>query len=162
MEIEDRKQTLLLEIQNLEGTIEVSRNVITTMNQVLEQRKNEVKSLDCQKQNIADNIIFLMGSKRYGKIKDIACQQVETTLKDKRALLLIALVAVIEAFKLDPEKQILLSNASTDGGYQPYNLEEQREHLLELAEQIHSELANDLMNATMNSTFDKQAVVPLP
>ncbi len=34
MEIEDRKQTLLSEIQNLEGTIEVSRNVITTIDQV--------------------------------------------------------------------------------------------------------------------------------
>ncbi len=62
----------------------------------------------------------LWDSKEYRKIKDIARQQIETTLKDKRALLLVTLVAIIEAFKLDPEKQILISNVPNDGGYQPY------------------------------------------
>ena len=49
MEIEDRKQTLLSEIQSLEGTIEVSRNVMTSIDQVLDQKRNETKSLYCQK-----------------------------------------------------------------------------------------------------------------
>ena len=158
MEIEDRKQTLLSEIQDLEGTIEVSRNVINTMDRVLEQRRNEVKSLECKKEKLQKTILWIMGFKEYKKIKDIARQHVETTLKDKRALLLVTMVAIIEAFKHDPEKQVLLSKVPNDGGYQPYYLQHQKEELLQLAEEIHSELANDLMNATMNSTFDKQVV----
>ncbi len=61
-------------------------------------------------------------------------------------------LCICVAIKHDPEKQV-----SNDVRYQPYYLQQSKE-LLELAEQIHSELANDLMNATMNSTFDKQVV----
>ena len=111
-EIEDRKQDLLSEIQNLEGTIEVSRNIMTSIDQVLEQKRKEIKSLECEKQKLQNTILWIMGSKEYRKIKDIARQQIETTLKDKQALLLVALVAIIEAFKHDPEKQVLLINVS--------------------------------------------------
>ena len=103
-----------------------------------------------------------MGSKEYRKIKDIARQQIETTLKDKRALLLIALVAVIEAFKLDPEKQYTFPT------YQPmaqptilYGANGKKNYW-KLLNRFIVELANDLMNATMNSTFDKQVIVPFP
>jgi len=65
------------------------------------------------------------------------------------------LVALIEAFKLDPEKQILLSTAQRDGDYYPFYLEQQKKELLELAEQVHKKLTNDLVNETMNSIFDK-------
>ena len=66
-------------------------------------------------------------------------------------------LCICVAIKHDPEKQVLLSKVSNDVRYQPYYLQQSKE-LVELAEQIHSELANDLMNATMNSTFDKQVV----
>ena len=44
MEMEDRKQTLHSEIQTLEGTIEVSRNVITSINRSIgtEKKRGEV------------------------------------------------------------------------------------------------------------------------
>ena len=159
-EIEIRKQTLLSEIEGLEDTIDVSRSVVTSIDQVIEQKSNEIKSLECEKQKLENKILWMMGFKEYRKIKDIARQQIETTLKDKQALLLVTLVAIIEAFKHDPEKQILLSNLPNDGANQPYYLE-QRKKLLELAEQIHRELANDLMIATMNETFNEQTVVSL-
>ena len=76
------------------------------MDRVLEQRRNEVKSLECKKEKLQKTILWIMGFKEYKKIKDIARQHVETTLKDKRALLLVTMVAIIEAFKHDPEKQV--------------------------------------------------------
>jgi hypothetical protein len=96
-------------------------------------------------------IIWMMGSKEYKKIKDITLQQVESSLKDKRGILLVALVAIIEAFKLDPEKQILISSPANDGVNQHYYLQRQRKELLELAEQIHNAVANEMVNGTMNS-----------
>ena len=84
MEIEDRKQVLLSEIQTLEATIEVSRNIITSVDQVVEQKTKEVKSLECEKQKLQKTILWIMGFKEYKKIKDIARQHVETTLKEKR------------------------------------------------------------------------------
>lgn len=91
-----------------------------------------------------------MGSKEFKKIKDIARQQIETTLKDKRALLLVTLVAIIEAFKLDPEKQILISTLPNDGVNQSYYMEQQKKELLEVAEQLYDNLSNNLVSATMN------------
>ena len=156
-EMENRKRTLLSEIQNLEGTIEVSKNVITSMDQVLEEKRTEVKLLECEKQKLQSTMLWIMGSKEYRKIKDIARQQIETTLNDKQALLLVTLVAIIEAFKHDPEKQALLSDVRNNGGYQPYYLEQQRRELLQLAGQIHNWITNDMVNATMNSVLGREA-----
>ena len=127
----------------------------------MEQKRNEVKSLQCEKQKLQNTILWMMGSKEYRKIKDIARQQIETTLKDKRALLLITLVAIIEAFKLDPEKQILISNIQNDGASNPYYLEQQSNQLLEIAEQIHNAIVKNLVNVTMNSILDRQLVLSL-
>jgi len=149
-EIEDRKQTLLSDIQSLEGNIEVSKNVITSMDQVLEQKRKEVKSLECEKQKLQNTILRIMGFKEYKKIKDIARQQIETTLKDKRVLLLVTLVALIESFKLDPAKQILISTLPNDGINQSYYMEQQKKELLEVAEQLYDTLANKLVKATIN------------
>ena len=91
-----------------------------------------------------------MGSKEYRKIKDIARQQIETTLKDKRAVLLVSLVAIVEAFKLDPEKQILISNLPNNGANQPYYMEQQKKELFEVAERLNDSLANKLVNETIN------------
>ena len=154
-EIEDRKQDLLSEIQNLEGTIEVSRNIVTSIDQVVEQKTKEMKSLECEKQKLQNTMLRIMGFKEYKKIKDIACQQIETTLKDKQAFLLIVLVAIIEAFKQDPEKQILLSNVSTDDVHQDYYLERQKKELLQLAELVHNGIANNMVNETINSALDR-------
>ena len=90
-----------------------SRNIVTSINQVVEQKTKEMKSLECEKQKLQNTMLWIMGFKEYKKIKDIARQQIETTLKDKQALILVALVAIIEAFKQDPEKQALLSNVQT-------------------------------------------------
>ena len=70
---------------------------MTSIDQVIEQKRKEVKSFECKKQKLQNTILWLMESKDYRKIKDKARQQIETTLKDKRALLLVALVAIIEA-----------------------------------------------------------------
>ena len=157
MEIEDRKQTLLSEIQDLEGTIGVSRNVINTMDRVLEQRRNEVKSLECKKEKLQKTILWIMGFKEYKKIKDIARQHVETTLKDKRALLLVTMVAIIEL------SNTILKNKYCFQGTKRWWIptilfDTRKRNCYNSAEEIHSESANDLMNATMNSTFDKQVV----
>jgi chromosome segregation ATPase len=114
-QIEDQKQNLISEIENLESTTSVLKHTITNLDRVLEHRTNKVKLLDCKVQKLRNMILWMMESKEYKKIKDIAHQQAETTLKDKRAILLVALVAVIEAFKLDPKKQILNCTQPNDG-----------------------------------------------
>ena len=96
---------------------------MTSIDQVVEQKRKEMKSLECEKQKLQNTMLWIMGFKEYKKIKDIARQQIETTLNDKQALILVALVAIIEAFKQDPEKQALLSDVPNNGGYQPYYLE---------------------------------------
>jgi hypothetical protein len=152
--VEDKRQNLSSDRENLESAISVSRTVITNLDQVIEQKTREVESLNCQKKKIGSNILYLMGSKEYKRVNDVARQEVETTLKDKRALLLVTLVAVIEALKLDPEKQMLLSDKLDGGGSNPYFLEHQRKELLELAEQIQIRLANDIIKMAVNSPFD--------
>lgn len=146
---EAQKQNLISETENLENVIAISRSIIANLDRTTEKRTNEVKSLNSEKHRLLDIILDLMGSKDYRKIKDIGRQQVETTLKNKRPLLLIALVAIIEAFKLDPEKQILFSNVTSDG-YQSYYVEQQIKEFLEIAEQFYDSLADKLVNATMN------------
>jgi hypothetical protein len=156
--IENEKNDLVSEQENLANVISVSRTIIANLDQVIEQKTREIEALNCQKKKIASNLLYLMGSKEYKKVKDIAHQQVETNLKDKRALLLVSLVAIIEALKLDPEKQILIFNVPNNSSNSSYYLEQQRKELLELAEQVHNELANNLVSVTMNSVFDKEAV----
>ena len=157
-EIEDRKQNLISEIQNLDDTSEISRNVITSIDQVLNQKRKEVKSLEYEKQKLQNTILWMMGFKEYKKIKSIARQQIETSLNDKRALLMVALVSTIEAVKLDPEKQILFSNIPRDTNGQSYYLEQQRKQLLELSEHFFNKFANDIVNMTISTFVDKQAV----
>jgi chromosome segregation ATPase len=154
-QVESKKINLISEIQVLENAATVSNKVIASLDKVLESRKNKIQSLDSEIQKLQGKILWMMGSKDYTKIRDIARQQVETILNDRRALLLTTLAAVIEAFKLDPEKQILLSNI-TDGN--PSYYIDQRKELLELAEQNFNGLTNDLVRVTMNSIFDRQAV----
>ena len=98
-------------------------------------------------------ILWIMGFKEYKKIKDVARQQIETTLKDKRALLLVTLVAIIEAFKLNPEKQILISNVPSNSDNQPFYLHQTRNQFLELAEQHYNQLVNEFVTATMKSAY---------
>lgn len=154
-----QKQNLISETENLDNVVSVSRSVIANLNQVIDQKTKDVSSLDCRRKKLAGGLLEFMESKEYKKIKDIARQQIETTLMDKRPLLLVALNAVIEAFKLDPEKQILLSTAPSYGDYHQFYLEHQKKELLELAEYVHNELVNNLVNVTVNSVFGNQSDV---
>ncbi|MEP6576860.1 MAG: hypothetical protein ABJB85_10570 [Nitrososphaerota archaeon] len=63
-----------------------------------------------------------MGNKEYKKVKDIAREQVASVLNDKRALLTVTLIAVLQAFTLNPEKNILISSLS-NGNSQSYYIE---------------------------------------
>jgi hypothetical protein len=154
--IEVQKQDLISETENLESAISVLNHATANLDRVLEQRTDKVKSLDCRIQKLQNTILWMMGSKEYRKIKNLASQQVECTLKDKRALLLVALVTIIEAFKSDPGNQILISN-NREVANQSYYVEQQRKKLLEVGEQIFDGLANDLVSVTMNSISDEGA-----
>lgn len=159
VQLEARKQNSLPETENLEAAVSALRSVAANLDQAITQKTKEVTSLNCQIKKLASRLLEFMESKEYKKIKDAARQEIETTLMDKRSLLLVTLVAIIEAFKLDPEKQILLSTALSYVDNNHFYLEQQKKELLELAEQVHNELANNLVNATMNSVLDKQAVI---
>ena len=152
-QLEDQKQDLIYENQDLEKVVTISRNILVCLDKLYEQRTKEVETLDRQRKNLAGEILEFMETKEYKKIKNTARQEIETVLKDKRPLLLATLVAVIEAFKQNPEKQILLSAASSYGDNNQFYLEQQKKELLELAEHVHNEFSNNLVNATMNSFF---------
>lgn len=137
-------------LDSLRNDIAISGNLVANLNQVIEGKTKEVKSLDCKQQRLLDGILRLMGTKEYKKVKDIAREQVDTIMNDKKTLLAVMLFAILEALKLDPEKQILISNLSSCGGGQSYIVEQHRKELLGLSEQIHDKIANELVNTTVN------------
>ncbi len=151
--IENKNQNLISEKESLDNVIAVSKTIMANLDQLIEKRTHESKSLDSKQQMLVDGILRLMGSKEYRKIKEIAREQAETILKDKKGLLAVTLFAILEAMKLDPGKQILLSDVQNFNGNQSYHIELQKKELIELAEQLHDKLANELVNTTMNSVF---------
>ncbi len=155
-QIENTKQNLISEKESLENGIAVSRTIIANLDQVIEKKTKEIKSLDSKQQMLLDGILRLMGNKEYKKVKDIAREQVATILSDKKALLTVSLIAVLQALTLNPEKHILISSLSNGVGNQSYYIEQHRKELLELAEENQDKLASELVNTTMNSVFSQQ------
>ncbi len=62
-QIEDKKQILISESENLENVIALSRNVITNLDQGIEQRTRDVQTLDYRRKNLAGGILEFMSSK---------------------------------------------------------------------------------------------------
>jgi len=149
--IQDKKQNLISEKENLESAIGVSRTVIANLDEGIQKRMNEIKSLDRKQRKLRDSILNLMHSKEYKKVKEIAHKEARTILNDKKALLTVTLVAVLQAFKLNPERLIFISTFSSDENNQSYFSEQHKNELLELAEKIRDELTTQLVNTVMNS-----------
>lgn len=150
--IEAQKQNLISETENLQSAASVLNSAIANLDKVVDHKINKIKLIDSEIQKLQNRLFWIKESKRYAKIRGIARQQVQTILKDKRALLLTTLIAIIEAFKMDPENQILISN-TRDVANQSYHME-QRKKFLEIGEQIFDGLADDLVSVTMNSISD--------
>jgi hypothetical protein len=149
---EDKKQNLISEQQDLDNATAVSRTIIANLDHGIQKRTNAVKSLECKERNLIDRILNLMHTKEYKKVEEIARCETRTILNDRKTVLKLILFALIQAFRLNPEKQILISAAT--------NNEYQRSELLELAENILDMLTEELVKGTMDSVFgQKQTIV---
>jgi len=111
---------------------------------------------------------FKNGNRRYLKIKDVAAEHVNRLLKEEETLLDLALNAVIEALRMNPDRYAVIYNrkydsddnifdSSTTPSAMPssspmpqnryYN--EYHEGLLELAKGFFKSLLNQLVDKTM-------------
>lgn len=153
-QIENKKQNLISEQQDLEAETAVSKSIIANLDIGIQNRTNEIKSLKRNRQDMINGVLELMRTKEYKKVKEIAHREAETILNDKKVLLSVTLFAVLQAFKLKPESQILISTRWNSENNQSYFAQQQKNELLELAGKIQSELTTQLVNTTAKSVFN--------
>jgi hypothetical protein len=82
--IEVQKQNLISETENRESAASVLNNLIAKLDKAVEHRINKIKSIESEIQKLQNKLFWMMGSKEYTKIRDIARQHVETILLEGR------------------------------------------------------------------------------
>ena len=115
---------------------------------------------------------FRNGNKKYLKIKGIVEEQVNSLLTEQVGLLTSALLAVVKALRLNPDRYAIIYNTKHDNDdsgstavvevpysssssspyskpYQNYYYNEYHEGILEIAKTFFNSMLNHLVNKTM-------------
>jgi hypothetical protein len=109
--LEQKYKKLRREIDLLESEKQRSRelgNQIGALAKVLEKYKKEIKNL--QKKKIRLEILISNG--QYEKVRQIVKKEVGISLSERRDLLKLAVVSVLESIRQDPDKNKFLINSN--------------------------------------------------
>jgi predicted transcriptional regulator len=115
--LEHKYKKLRKEIDSLESDKQKSRNLgnqVGVLTKVLEKYKKEIR--DLQKQKIS--LETLMNNGRYEKVRHIVEKEINNSLSERRDLLKLAVVSVLESIRQDPNKYNYLINTSQYSGGQ--------------------------------------------
>jgi hypothetical protein len=83
--------------------------LVTGDNITCDNKKQDIDYLNNHKEQLEDFVAsFKSGNKRYLEIKDVAQEHVNYLLTQRKTMLTIAILAVIEALKMNPDKYMAI------------------------------------------------------
>jgi hypothetical protein len=181
--LQNKVQTVHYQKQKLERDLQVIQRQIIELTDIekLHQQNfdaltDNIYCLQTEKNKIEQFVIrFRNSNKKYLKIKSIAGEHVNRLLTEQGGLLTSALLAVIEALRLNPDRYAVIYNTKYDNNdsgsstavvevpysssssssspypkpYQNYYYNEYHEGILEIAKTFFNGLLNQLVNKTM-------------
>jgi hypothetical protein len=152
LNLRDEVQLLNVQRGGLEGLLE-SHQVD------YKNKKLEIECLEDEKNRLEDFVNrFKNSNEDYLKIERIVQEKVNSILNHNKLLLVLAVTAVIEAFRNDPNKNALIHNittidspsaTTTSGDISRYSFEFYKSTILEIATQLYNRMLIDLRNSTM-------------
>jgi DNA-binding CsgD family transcriptional regulator len=189
--IQANNHTLKCQNQELEKELQARRRDIAELTEVenmlhqnIDTLQNDVHSLfneKCQLQQFVSR--FRNSDRRYLKIKDVAEEHVNRLLREQQSLLDLALNAVIEALRMNPDKYAIIYNSkyedkdnifdssstttseavpythtftSTKPQNQNHYYDEYREGMLEIANSLLKIMTNQIVDKTMVAAVKEQ------
>jgi tryptophanyl-tRNA synthetase len=102
--LEYKKERIQADVQALNNKTSSLRSVKCSYQQEYINKKQEIHYLNNHKEQLEDFVAsFKTGDKKYLEIKGIAQEHVNYLLTERKTLLTIAIIAVIEALKMNPD-----------------------------------------------------------
>jgi hypothetical protein len=107
--LEYKKERLQADVQALNNKTSTLRSVKCSYQQECDNKKEDIDYLNNHKEQLEDFVAsFKSGNKRYLEIKGVAQEHVNYLLTQRKTMLTIAIIAVIEAMKMSPDRYMAI------------------------------------------------------
>jgi chromosome segregation ATPase len=187
--LQNQVQNLKYQNQKLERDLQLGRKQIAELTDVenMHQRnidtlQNDIERLYNERSELQQFVSrFRNSNERYPQIKRIAEEVVDRLLKERKSLLTSALVAVVEALRMNPDRYAVIYNSKYDNNDnifessnittavaispfppskpQNYYYNEYHEGILEIANSLLKILSNQMVDNTMVAAVNETALV---
>jgi transposase len=167
--LEYKKQLLSRDIGNMKNKIATLREAESAYEETCNAGKEEIQYLNYKKEQLQDFVTrFKNGNKKYLEIKGIAQEHVNYLLTQRKRMLTVTIIAVIEALKMNPDMYMTIfvdsnkddtlndSNSFVSmylkGAFSNYETKQAYNAIVvEIAEAFCNRLSTVLVNETMTS-----------
>jgi predicted RNase H-like nuclease (RuvC/YqgF family) len=167
-----QKQKLERDLQVIQRQIEESTDVKTMLHHNVDTLQDDIEHLHNERSELQRFVFrFKNSNRQYLQIKRIAEEVVDRILAERKSLLTSALIAVVEALRMNPDRYAVIYNSKYDNNEivfgsstaasssshshsptlqnQNYYYNEYHEGILEIADSFLKMLLNELVDKTM-------------
>jgi len=131
-----------------------------------EQKRNRLLALDYQTKNMQNFIQKFDNQEGYQRIKKESTEQTKSIIKNNHLLVSVTVSSTLEAIRRYPYNQQLFYDLSANPGYSTSNqqtstsnqqtwMHSHTTQLLQLSEQVQTEIAERITNVIMNNIRDR-------
>jgi chorismate mutase len=189
--LQNKVQTMQYQKQKLDRDLQVIQKQVIELTEVenmhqhnIDTLQNDIERLFNERSELQQFVSrFKNSDSKYLQIKRIAEQVVDRLLKARKSLLTSALIAVVEALRMNPDRYAVIYNSKYDNGNesifesitgavaissspnlhskvnQNYYYNEYREGILEIANSLLKILLNQIVDNTMVATIKENESV---
>jgi hypothetical protein len=159
---ENQKQGQMNELSLIRNDITLARQEVDSYARIINANKEVIARLSQHLQELESLIARLKNTGEYRRVERVAEVAARQILKENKLILEIALGAVIQALKDDPDLQLVISGSPRDPTYGARSGIAIRNYLilyntkiLEMSGQIFNSLLEKCVNNTMSSALNK-------
>jgi hypothetical protein len=150
-------QRLANDIEERKKKISLLDNIIFSSEQDCKRKEQEVQELNDKKDRIEKMIANISNGEGYSNLKQVAKENVKAVLSEKRVLISISFVALMQTLKADPRMVNLIQNIASANDGEQHNdnitryLEVNKDSLLDLTEKYYENLLEALANNAIDA-----------
>jgi hypothetical protein len=154
------RQGLVNDIEERKNKISILYQTAFSIEQECKRTEQRVQELYAQKDRLEKLIADILNGEGYTMIKQIVKDNVKTVLSDKKILISISFVALIQTIKADPQMVKLIQNIHSANDSEQHNdnnnniikyIEANKNSILHLTEKNYENLVEALTNNAINS-----------
>jgi len=157
--LESYRHNLHSQLNAMTSQIEGYKNSLDYCINEFEQKRNGLLALDYQTKNMQNFIQEFDNQEGYQRIKKETTEQTKSIIKNNHLLLSVTISSTLEAIRRYPYNQQLLYDLSASLPYSTSNqqiwMQSHTTHLLQLSEQVQTEIAEQITKMVISKIQDK-------